>query len=103
MNIWGELPKQHLQLKCHTAALGNSSSIIQDNCGSCNPVLVMSLRVEFQYHVFPSTIFQYSNEDITLNDLLAAPEEEGEEEEEKEEEEEEEEGEEEEGEKEDML
>ena len=50
----------------HTAALGNSSCIIQDNCGSCNPVLVLSLRVEFQYrttmldHVFPSTIFQYS-------------------------------------------
>ena len=30
--------------KYHTATLGNSSYIIQDNCGSCNPVLVMSLR-----------------------------------------------------------
>ena len=28
----------------HTAALGNSSCIIQDNCGSCNPVLVMSRK-----------------------------------------------------------
>ena len=28
----------------HTAAFGNSSCIVQDNGGSCNPVLVMSLR-----------------------------------------------------------
>ena len=42
VKIWGELTNQHLYFKHHTAALGNSSCIIQDNCGSCTSAVSQS-------------------------------------------------------------
>ena len=48
-----QLPQPHLtsqRPQYHTAALGNSSCVIQDNCGSCNPVTCdVSQMMEFQY------------------------------------------------------